>query len=116
MGDKRERASQARKIRVSNLALKNIDELTDFIAFTQQQPLNAIKVAEKIDKTIGKIAANPLAYKECEQLTTASKMYRQCVCMSWLIIYRIDKNEILILSIIHGARQLNKIRKLRKIK
>ncbi|CAN5818875.1 hypothetical protein BH10BAC2_BH10BAC2_26980 [soil metagenome] len=116
MVKKEERASQARKIRVSNSAYKNINDLVDFIAFTQQQPFNAVKVGETIENTIEKIGINPYVYKECEQLPTSTKIYRQCACLSWLIIYKITPKEILILSVIHGAVNPVKIKKLKKIK
>jgi plasmid stabilization system protein ParE len=116
MGTSKKRASQTRQIRVSNFARQNIEETIKYIAFNNGQPLNAIKVSEAIDEAITRIAVNPFAYKECEQLPTKTKMYRQAVCLSWLIIYKITSSEILILSVIHGARNPKSIRKLRKIK
>lgn len=116
MGTPKKRASQTRQIRVSNYARQNIEETIKHIAFENGQPLNAIKVSEAIDETIMRIVANPFAYKECEQLPTKTKMYRQAVCLSWLIIYKITTAEILILSVLHGARNPSKIKKLRKLK
>src|SRR3712207_8408116 len=46
---------------------RSIDNITDFIANNNQQPLNAAKVADAIFETIDKIAENPFAYKECER-------------------------------------------------
>jgi hypothetical protein len=43
--DKKEKATtQTRKVRILNKAFADIDEITDFIATNNQQPLNAIKL------------------------------------------------------------------------
>lgn len=116
MGTPKKRTSKTREIRVSNFAHQNIEDIIKYIAYTKQQPLSALKVNEAIENTITKISENPFAYKECEQLQTKFKIYRQTVCLSWLIIYKISTNEILILSIIHGARNPSQIKALRKVK
>lgn len=115
--DKKEKAAtQTRKLRIFNEAFRDIDEIADFIAIKNQQLLNPIKVTEAIFETIEKIGQNPLTYKECGQIPTKTKIYRQAKGFSWIIIYKILKAEILILGVIHGARNPTKIRKLRKIK
>ncbi len=116
MGKAKKGTSQTRQVRVSNFARQKIEETIKYIAFVNQQPLNAVRVNEAIENTITRIAENPYTYKECEQLPTKAKMYRQAVCLSWLIIYKISAAEILILSVIHGARNPSKIKALRKVK
>ena len=116
MGKKEKTTTQARKIRILHEAYKDIDNITDFIADDNQQPLNAIKVGETIFTSIERIENNPFVYKECEQLTTKTKIYRQASCLSWLIIYKITATEIVILGVIHGARNPSKIKKFRKLK
>jgi len=116
MGKSKKAATEIRKIRVSNFAYQNIDEIISFIAFENRQPVNALKISEAIENAIKKIGENPFAYKECLQLPTKAKIYRQAICLSWLIIYKISTAEVLILSVIHGARNPSKIRKLKKIK
>lgn len=116
MGKSKKAVIKTRQVRVSDFAYQNIDEIINFIAFENQQPLNAVKVSEAIENVILKISQNPFAFKECEQLTTKTKIYRRAICLSWLIIYKISNAEILILSIIHGSRNPSKISKLKKIK
>ena len=116
MGKKEKTTAETRKIRVLDEAYQDIDNITDFIAVNNQQPFNAVKVADAIFETIDKIGQNPFAYKECEHIPIRTKMYRQAVCLSWLIIYKITNTEIIILGIIHGARKPSKICKLRKLK
>ena len=116
MGGTKEKAPKAYSLRISENALQNIDEITGYIAYIRHQPQNAIRVGDKIFETIDRIEKNPLAFRECEEIPTKTRIYRKAVCMSWNIIYKISSSEIIILGIIHGSRRPSKIRKLRKIK
>lgn len=116
MGKQKKNTTEARQVRISNTAINHIDEITGYIAFIKSEPLNAIKIGDAIFHTIDRIAKNPLAFRECEQLVTLSKMYRQAACFSWSIIYRVTRNEILILGIIHQSRKPAKLLALRKLK
>lgn len=116
MVKKEKAAPKARKIRITDQAFQDIDEITDFIAFINQQPLNAVKVADAIFDTIDRIEQYPRAFKECDLIQTKTKIYRQAVCLSWMIIYKLTPVEIIVLAIIHGARHPSKIRKIKKRK
>ena len=116
MGKAKRAAPKTRTIRVHQEALQDVADISFYIGVTQQQPLNAIKVSEAIEKTIDKIALNPFAYKECEQLPTKTKIYRQAVSLSWLIIYKITDAEIIILGVIHTSRRPSRIKKFRGMK
>ena len=43
---------------------------------------NAIKIGDTIFNTIDRIAENPFAFKECEELPTKNKIYRKAICKS----------------------------------
>jgi len=116
MAKQKKAIAAARKIRVSLNALQNIREVTGYIAFVNQQPLNAIKVGDAFFTLFERIEQNPFAFKECIELPTKTKMYRQASCFSWLVIYKINDTEVIILGIIHGSRKPFKIRSLKKIK
>ena len=116
MGNTKEKAPKAYSIRVTENALQNIDDITGYIAYIKHQPLNAIRVGDRLFETIDRIEQNPLAFRECEGIPTKTKIYRKAVCMSWLIIYKIKASEIVVLGIIHGSRRASKVRKLRKVK
>ncbi|HEY8780470.1 MAG TPA: type II toxin-antitoxin system RelE/ParE family toxin [Mucilaginibacter sp.] len=104
------------QIRLSENAIQNIDEITGYIAFINHQPLNAIKVGDAFFEAIGKIEQNPYASKECGLIPTKSKMYRQKICLSWYIVYKIVAPQVIVLGIIHISRKPSKIKALRKIK
>ena len=116
MGTKKETIRKTYQVRISLNALKNIDEITGFIAFINHQPLNALKVGDKIFETIDSIEKNPYAFKECEELPTKTKMYRKAVCLSWYIIFKIKPFEIVILGIIHKHRRTARIKTIGKAK
>ncbi len=116
MGKSQKTPPVSRQVRISISALQNINEVTGYIAFVSQSPANAIKVGDAIFATIDRIERNPLAFKECEDLPTKSKMYRRALCYSWVIIYKITDTEIIVLGIIHGARRPSASKKLRQVK
>ena len=116
MGNTKEKTAKAYSLRVTDNALQNINDITGYIAYIKHQPLNAIRVGDKILKTIDRIEKNPFAFRECEEIPTRNKIYRKAVCLSWLIIYKIKPTKIVILGIIHGSRRPTKIKSFRKIK
>lgn len=83
MGRQKKATAKVYQINVSENALRNIDEITGYIAFIKHQPVNAIKVGDAIFNTIDRIGLNPFAFKECEELPTKSKIYRKAICKSW---------------------------------
>jgi plasmid stabilization system protein ParE len=104
------------EVRVSINALQNIEEITGYIAFVKQQPLNAVKVGDALFAAIDHIAVNPFAFRECEELPTKGKIYRRATCYSWQIIYRIREDRVLVLGVIHSSRRPSRIKSLRKVK
>ncbi len=97
MGYSKEKAPKTYSLSVTENALQNINDITGYIAFIKHQPLNAIRVGDKIFETIDRIGKNPLAFRECEKIRTKNKIYRKAVCMSWNIIYKIKSSDIIIL-------------------
>jgi hypothetical protein len=52
MGNAEEKAPKTYSLRITENALRNIDEITGHIAYIKHQPLNAIRVGDKIFETI----------------------------------------------------------------
>lgn len=111
MGNPKEKAPPTYKVRVTKNAQHNIDYITGYIAFINHQPLNAIRVGDALYETIDRIGKNPHAFRECEEMPTAGKIYRKAVCLSWLVIYKIKSHEVIILGVIHSARKPSRIKK-----
>ena len=74
MGNTKEKAPKTYSLRVTENALHNIDDITGQIAYIKHQPLNAIRVGDMIFETIDRIEQNPLAFRECEEIPTKTKI------------------------------------------
>ena len=116
MGRSKEETAKSNPLRITENAYQNISQITGYIAFIKQEPLNAIHVGEEIFKTVDRIAKNPLSFPECKELPTQSKIYRKAICMSWLIIFKVKPSEIIILGIIHQLRKPSRIRRVGRLK
>lgn len=116
MGHTKEKTPEAYSLRISDNALQNITDITGYIAYIKHQPLTAIRVGDKIFQSIDRIEKNPLAFRGCREIPTKAKIYRQAVCMSWIIIFKVKSYKIVILGIVHSSRKPSRIRSLKNIK
>lgn len=73
----------------------------------------ARKYLEHILNTVEKLENDYPYYPECRHLTTKSRMYRNIILDSHLIIYRITEERIEVLDIVHSASSMRKIKKTR---
>lgn len=116
MGLEKKAVDKTYQVRITDNASQNIDEITEYVAFVNHQPLNAAKIGAKISHLFDQININPFAFKECPSLPTKSKMYRQANCYDWQIIFKVIGSEIIILGVVHGSRKRSRVKLLRKIK
>lgn len=116
MDKTKEVAPKTYSLKVTESAIQNFDNITGYIAYIRHEPLNAIRIGDEILKTFDRIEKNPFSFRECDEISTANKIYRKAICLSWQIIYKIKPEEIVILGIIHGHRRPSRIKSLRKIK
>jgi toxin ParE1/3/4 len=78
--------------------------------------IQAINYEDFIDKLTKELNLNYLAYPECRHIPTQSRMYRNIILDSHLIIYRIGYEKIEVLRILHSHSSINKIKGTRHIK
>lgn len=57
-----------------------------------------------------------LSHPECRFIPTKNKIYRNIVWGNFLLVYKILKNEILVLGIFHSKQHPKKLKSYRKIK
>jgi plasmid stabilization system protein ParE len=76
----------------------------------------AERYENEIWQLIEGLSTNYLLFLECHHLITKSKMYRWIILDAHLIIYRVSKNRIQVLRLIHAKRSITKIRKSRNIR
>ena len=70
----------------------------------------------EIYKYIEKLETEYLLHPECRHLVTKTKIYRNIILGSYLIIYRIRTNRIEVLRALHGSHSPKNIKTIRKIK
>ncbi|MFS6555689.1 type II toxin-antitoxin system RelE/ParE family toxin [Parabacteroides distasonis] len=75
----------------------------------------ARKYLEHILNTVEKLENDYPYYPDCRHLTTNSRMYRNIILESHLIIYRITEERIEVLDLVHSASRMRKIKKTQNI-
>ena len=71
---------------------------------------------EDLKMTVRSLGSQYLLHPECRHLETKSKIYRNIIIGSYLIIYRIKAQKIEVLRAFHGSRSPKTIKSSRKIK
>ncbi len=70
----------------------------------------------EIYKSTEELETQYLLHPECRHLETKTKIYRNIILGSYLIIYRIKSHQIEVLRAFHGSRSPKIIKQVRKIK
>ena len=89
------------------------DELLDKLVFYLVHQLKndqaASHLLDSISKIYDRVAENPFQFPECRDLLLKRKEYREAVIpnMNYLVIYKIDKDEVYILGIFHTLENYN---------
>ena len=80
----------------------------------------SIEAAERLrlgfNKEILKILPNPYIYPECRFLPTKTQIYRNIIWGNYLIIYRIKKDVVEVLSLFHTKQKPSRIKLAKKRK
>jgi plasmid stabilization system protein ParE len=76
----------------------------------------ARKYFHAILQFVEKLGFDYTVHPECRHLATKSRMYRNIILDSHLIIYRITDEHIEVLDIVHSASSIQKIRNIRSIR
>lgn len=76
----------------------------------------ALSFFEDLLIIVRNLESNYFLHPECRHLETKSKIYRNIILGSYLIIYRITPHRIEVLRAFHGSRSPKYIQKTRKIK
>lgn len=103
------------QVKISKEFNLNIDEIFQYGVETF-----GINQAEKYENAIWQLIENlPRSYKlfpVCRHLPTKSKMYRWIILDSHLIIYRIAKEDLEVLRILHVHRSITNLKTSRKVR
>ena len=104
-----------KSVEVSDNFKAHLTEAYDY-TFDTFGYVQAERYIQKIEKAIDSLYNSYLLYPECRYLATKSRIYRNIILDTHLIIYRITQERIEVLDIVHGASSIGKIRSIRKIR
>lgn len=76
----------------------------------------ALNFYEDLKLIVKNLETQYLLHPECRHLETKSKLYRNIILGSYLIIYRIKPSRIEVLRAFHGSRSPKSIKSVKKIK
>jgi plasmid stabilization system protein ParE len=95
---------------------KALDELHAEIIYHRLNTSEKFASTMKIDfmQKVDSILPNPYIYPECRFLPTKTQIYRNIVWGNYLIIYKIRKESIEVLSLFHTKQKPSKVRMVRK--
>lgn len=101
------------ELRISNYAFFNLREIYQYISHIDFRPSVASEVVLAIEnKIIRDIACFPFYFPECPARKTRGKIYRQALCKNYKIIFKIDRETISIIGIVHSSRSRSFIKRI----
>jgi plasmid stabilization system protein ParE len=105
----------SRRLIITDRALS---ELQAEIIYHRANTSEAFASTMKTDfmSRVDSILPNPYIYPECRFLPTKTQIYRNIVWDNYLIIYKIKKDAVEVLSVFHTKQKPAKIRLVRKKK
>jgi len=93
-----------KEIDYSAAAIKDLEQIGDYIAERLYNPQAAFNTVNKIQDAIDKLADFPLMGSSLSSITGIKTDYRFLVCGNYLVFYRPLENKTLIIRIIYGRR------------
>lgn len=99
----------ANAIHFSPLALRDLDEIWDYISEDLQNPSAASNTVGKILATIEILENFPESGSKLSSIVEVESDYRYLVCGNYLAFYRTQKRNIYIDRILYGKRDYLKI-------
>jgi antitoxin ParD1/3/4/toxin ParE1/3/4 len=95
-----------KRYRISREALADIDQIITYIARDSRR--NAVRVWERFEETFERLAESPGIGHERAELRDPT--LRVCSVYSYLVIYDPTVRPVLILRVVHGARNINRLK------
>ena len=92
------------KISYSVAAIKDLEQIGDYIAEQLKNPQAALNTVDKIQDAINKLANFPLIGTPLSSIYEVDTDYRFLVCGNYLAFYHPQENEVLIDRILYGRQ------------
>ena len=107
--------AKQKKVVRSSFYLYDIQDIFEYGEATFGEKA-AIYFYQEIKSIVQRLETEYLLHPECRHLETKTKIYRNIILGSYLIIYRIRANRIEVLRAFHGSHSPKYIKNVRKIK
>ena len=98
------RSAIVARIVYSDIALKDLEEIGDYISEILMNPKAALNTVNKIQDAVDKLADFPLIGSPLSSIVKAETDYRFLVCGNYLVFYRPQLNSVCIDRILYGRR------------
>ena len=92
------------KIRYSEAAIQDLEEIGDYIAETLKSPMAALNTVSRIQDAVDRLADFPLIGSPLSSIVKAETDYRFLVCGNYLAFYRVRADNIHIDRVLYGRR------------
>ena len=86
------------KLRITDNARSDLRAIGDYIA--ADHPARAISFVEELETRCRRLVEHPLAWPTIARFANV----RRCLHKRYLILYRVEPTEIIVLHVVHGAR------------
>ena len=96
--------SQMNKLQLSRAAQKDLLEIKSYIAIDLENPKAAMEVIKRITKKIRLLNDNPLMGAALASISGANSDERFLVCGSYMVFYRLTRENIFIDRVLYGRR------------
>lgn len=92
------------KISYSQAAIRDLEEIGDYIAETLKSPLAALNTVGRIQDAIDNLADFPLSGAPLSSIAPIDTDYRFLVCGNYLAFYRAGEDSVYIDRVLYGRR------------
>jgi len=94
-------------IRYTPLSFEDLNEIDSYISDTLCNPDAALRLLDKMEKSIGQLKEFPHIGSAVEDAYLASKGYRKLVVENYLVFYLINEltSEVIVMRVLYGARE-----------
>lgn len=96
--------TQMNKLQLSRAAQKDLLEIKSYIAVDLENPKAAMEAIKRITKKIRLLNDNPLMGAALASISGANSDERFLVCGSYMVFYRITRENIFIDRVLYGRR------------
>lgn len=98
------------KIVLTELAAKDLDSITEYIAGRLSNPTAAGSFLDAVAECFGNLETMPLIFERCRDARLRSMGYRRAIIKNYVMIYLVteSKKTVYILRFFYGARNYEK--------